>query len=82
MARSFGTLHPTADLHGIAAMRGNLYSDGRGPELEPGYVMGWTVNNFTLRVSIENIQEGISRICNSNGDVVGVSNGKNHMGCR
>ena len=44
--------------------------------------MGWIVNNFALRESLESILERIFEIRNINFEVVGGSNGKNHPECR
>ena len=43
--------------------------------------MGWKVNNFLLRVSLEVILEGIGDICDANGEVVCVRNGKHQSEC-
>ena len=44
--------------------------------------MGWTVNNFTLGVSLESILECIGDIRDTNGEVVGGSNGNIQTECR
>ena len=75
-------MHTSADLHGILAIWYKLYVDGKEGELEPGYVMGRTVNNLLLRGSLEVTMEGIFDIRNDNGDVVCGSNGKNQPDCR
>ena len=41
--------------------------------------MGWAVNNFLLRVIIEDIMEGIDEIIYANGEVVCGRNGNNQM---
>ena len=44
--------------------------------------MGWTVNNSSLRGSLEGILEGIDDICNTDGEVLGERNGNNQLECR
>ena len=39
--------------------------------------MGWTVNNFPIRVILEVIMEGIGDIINTDGEVVVGINGNN-----
>ena len=51
-----------ADLKNISAIGGSLYAYGREAKIEPGYVMGHTVNNFTLLGSLDSILEGIGDI--------------------
>ena len=43
--------------------------------------MGWTVNYFFLVGSLGAILEGIGDICDTNGEVVCVSNGVNNPEC-
>ena len=50
--RRFFAFHPMEDIRDIADMGGRLYEDGTEEELEPGYIMGWTVNNSTLGGSL------------------------------
>ena len=56
--------------------------NGREAELEPGQVMGWTLNNFTLRRGLESILEAIGEISNANGELIGGSDGINQMESR
>ena len=55
-------LHSATDLHEVAAIGGRLYAYGGEEEFEPGYVMGWEVNNFMLVGGLGSILEGISDI--------------------
>ena len=78
----FNALHPTAYLHDIASTGVRFYAYGREAELDPGEVMGYTVNNLPLRGSLEVIIEGISDIHNTNGDMVCGWNVNNQPECR
>ena len=43
--------------------------------------MGWTVNNFPLKLILEGIMEGIGDIRYTNGEVLCLSNAKNQPEC-
>ena len=68
--------------HDLVAIGVRFCADGREAELEPGYVMGWTVNNLTLIGGLENIMDGIGEIRNTDGEVVGGSDGVNQTDYR
>ena len=51
-ASRFCALHTMSDIKEILSIVGRFYADDRGSEIKPGYVMGWTVNNFTLGRSV------------------------------
>ena len=43
--------------------------------------MGWTVNDFPLRVILKSVLEGIGDIRNTDGEVLCGSNGNNRTEC-
>ena len=69
-------------VHDVATIRGRLYADDKEAEHGPGYLMGWEVNNFTPRGGVDSILEDIGYIHNSDGGVVGGSNGDKQKECR
>ena len=45
--------------------------------LEPGDVLGWIVNDIKFSRGLEGILKGVGDICDTNGEVTRVWNGKN-----
>ena len=76
------SLNSTTYLHYVVAIRFRLYVDGREAYLEPGNLLGWSVNNTTIGGGLESILEGVSGVCNSDGEVVIGSNSNNQKRCR
>ena len=72
-------LYATADFHDLVYITGRFYKDGGEEELEPGYVMGWEVNNIELRGYLESILEYINVVRNAYNEVVSGRNGDNQM---
>ena len=77
-----GVLNDAEDLHDVAAIRGRLNKYVRQEKLEPGNLMGWEVDYFTLGGGLEIILEGISDVHNTNSEAVSGSNYDNRMGWR
>ena len=57
----------------IASTMGRFNTYGREAEPEPGDIMGWEVNDITLKGGPDIILEGVSYICNNNSKVVSKS---------
>ena len=53
------------DFHEISSVIGVFDVDGRESKFEPGYVMGWAVDNIALGGGLESILEGVSKICDN-----------------
>ena len=64
-------MHTEIYFHEVSGIWGKFYVYSREEEIEPGYLMGWSVNNFTLGGGLESILEDIGDILNADGDVVG-----------
>ena len=64
-ARGLISLNSTTYLHYVVAIRFRLYVDGREAYLEPGNLLGWSVNNTTIGGGLESILEGVSKICDN-----------------
>ena len=59
-----------ADIRDIAVIGVRLYEDGREEEIEPGYVMDCTIDNFSLVRIPKVVLEDIGEILDKNGGVL------------
>ena len=71
------SLHDATHFHDIVAIGSRFYEDVRETEIKLGYLMGWAVNNITLKGYLEIILEGVSDIRNANAEVVSDRDGNN-----
>ena len=71
------SLHAAIYFRDIDPIRERFYADCRETELEPEYLMGWAVNNITIKGGLDSILEFIIDVRNYNGEVVSVRYGDN-----
>ena len=70
-------MHAATYFHDKSPIRERFYADFRETELEPEYLIGWAVNNITIKGGLDSILEFIIDVRNYNGEVVSVSYGDN-----
>ena len=78
MVGRLSSLYNVTDLHALVSIGGRLCADGSEAQLKPGDLMWWKVNNIKPGAGLEIILEGISEVCNTNGDVVSGRNVNNN----
>ena len=70
-----GALNFAIHFHDVLDIKGIFNVDIWGEGLEPGDLMGCTVDDITLSRGLESILKGIGNICDTNGEVRSGSNG-------